>query len=78
MLGYFAGPRIGAVAYNSGHSYLGGMVCVALGVLLDAGILWLAHIGFDRSLGYGLKYSSGFKHTHLGILGGRKISTAIP
>jgi hypothetical protein len=47
-------------------------------ILLDAGILWLAHIGFDRSLGYGLKYSSGFKHTHLGILGGRKISAAIP
>jgi hypothetical protein len=75
MLGYFAGPRIGAVAYNSGHSYLGGMVCIALGVLLpvpillDVGILWLAHIGFDRSLGYGLKYSSGFKHTHLGTLG---------
>jgi hypothetical protein len=39
MLGYFAGPRIGAVAYNSGHSCLGGLVCVALGVLLPVPIL---------------------------------------
>jgi hypothetical protein len=23
-------------------------------------MIWLAHIGFDRALGYGLKYSSGF------------------
>ena len=75
MLGYFAGPRNGAVAYNIGHSDLGGMACVALGVLLPipillhAGILWLAHIGFDRSIGYGLKYSNGFGWTHLGLIG---------
>ena len=29
----------------------------------------LVHIGFDRALGYGLKYPSDFKHSHLGVLG---------
>lgn len=75
LLGYFAGPRIGAAVYNSGHSYLGAMACLALGVLLPvplllhAGILWAAHIGFDRALGYGLKYSNSFGLTHLGLIG---------
>lgn len=31
-------------------------------------LVWIAHIGFDRMLGYGLKYPSGFKDTHLGRL----------
>jgi hypothetical protein len=34
--------------------------------LLLVGIIWVAHIGFDRLLGYGLKYETGFKDTHLG------------
>jgi hypothetical protein len=78
MLGYFAGPRFGAASYNAGHSYLGAMACLALGVLLpeplflDAGILWFAHIGFDRALGYGLKYSTGFGATHLGLIGKKR------
>ena len=28
-------------------------------------IIWLAHIGFDRVLGYGIKYETAFKDTHL-------------
>lgn len=32
-------------------------------------LIWIAHIGFDRTLGYGLKYDSGFKFTHLGRIG---------
>ena len=28
-------------------------------------LIWLAHIGVDRLLGYGLKYPTGFKDTHL-------------
>lgn len=75
MFFYFVGPRIGAIAYNSAHSYLGGMLCVALGIvlpmplLLHIGILWISHVGFDRALGYGLKYSTGFGWTHLGLIG---------
>ena len=74
MLGYLAGPRIGAAAYNAAHATLGP---VALGLigwaaapgLLPFALIWLAHIGFDRVLGYGLKYASGFRDTHLGRIG---------
>ena len=34
-----------------------------------AGLVWLAHIGMDRLLGYGLKYDDHFQHTHLGLIG---------
>ena len=36
---------------------------------LSIAMIWLAHIGFDRALGYGLKYSDGFGFTHLGRIG---------
>ncbi len=72
MLGYLGGRRLGAAAYNFGHSYLAPMALLALGFglhihpLLGAGLIWTAHIGFDRALGYGLKYGDGFGFTHLG------------
>jgi len=75
FLAYLAGPRWGALAYNAAHSYLGAVGLLAVGVLgaspmlLAAALVWCAHIGFDRLLGYGLKYSAGFGHTHLGRLG---------
>lgn len=75
FLGYVAGPRIGAVAYNTAHSYIGAIACLVAGfllpepILLCAGVIWSAHIGFDRTLGYGLKYSAGFGFTHLGLIG---------
>ena len=56
-------------------SNLGAVACLAAGVLLPsaawlaAGLIWCAHIGFDRALGYGLKYSQGFGCTHLGLIG---------
>jgi hypothetical protein len=37
--------------------------------LISIAFLWLAHIGFDRAAGYGLKYSDAFAHTHLGHVG---------
>lgn len=75
FLGYLAGPRAGALAYNSAHSYIGAIACLVAGFLLPspallaAEIIWCAHIGFDRALGYGLKYSVGFGFTHLGLIG---------
>jgi hypothetical protein len=36
---------------------------------LSIAMIWLAHIGFDRALGYGLKYQAGFGFTHLGRIG---------
>lgn len=78
LLGYLAGSRIGAFFYNIAHSYIGPIVTLTLGisseisVAISAGLIWTAHIGFDRMLGYGLKYSTGFRFTHLGTIGRSK------
>jgi hypothetical protein len=74
FLGYLAGPNVGAVAYNLVHTYAGPIVCLAAGyflsipALIGAGLIWSAHIGMDRTLGYGLKYPDGFEFMHLGRL----------
>lgn len=74
-LGYLAGPRVGAVAYNLSHSTIGPLVLGAVawwqGWAFAAGValVWLAHIGLDRALGYGLKYPDSADHTHLGLIG---------
>ena len=71
MIGYLLNRRVGAVTYNVVHTYLGPVVlaCYALGTgrtaLLLVALVWFAHIGFDRLLGYGLKYQTRFKDTHL-------------
>lgn len=76
MLGYVAGPGAGAIAYNAVHTVtpplIGLCVAAVLGQNLIAGLalIWLAHIGLDRMLGYGLKYGRGFGDTHLGTIGG--------
>jgi Domain of unknown function (DUF4260) len=73
--GYVAGPRVGALTYNSVHIYGFGPVVMAAGTLIGEplltalGLLWLAHSGFDRMLGYGLKLPEGFRETHLGRIG---------
>ena len=75
FLGYLAGPKVGAIAYNAMHSYMAPMAMMTVGfgfappLVLSIAIIWLAHIGFDRALGYGLKYSAGFGFTHLGRIG---------
>jgi hypothetical protein len=75
FLGYLFGPRVGASAYNAAHSYIGAVACLVLWLAspsqlpLAVGLIWSAHIGFDRVLGYGLKYSQGFSCTHLGPVG---------
>jgi len=75
MLGYLGGPRLGAGLYNAAHSYVAPAALAALALaghaqfpLLGA-IIWIAHIGLDRLLGYGLKYSTAFGDTHLGRIG---------
>ncbi|EKO3990077.1 DUF4260 family protein [Vibrio fluvialis] len=75
LLGYLFNPRVGSVAYNITHSLLIPLGLAAVGVILGVSLdlslatIWIAHIGFDRALGYGLKYGSGFTHTHLGRIG---------
>lgn len=76
--GYAFGPRVGALIYNAVHVYALGAALLALGLfcvhplLVGLGALWLAHSGFDRMLGYGLKSSEGFSFTHLGRIGKAK------
>ena len=75
FLGYLSGPRIGALIYNAAHSYMAPVTLLTLGfgfatpLTLSIAMIWLAHIGFDRALGYGLKYGTGFGVTHLGRIG---------
>lgn len=75
MLGYLAGPRVGAAVYNAAHWYGAAAALALLGLALGrpmffaGAAIWLAHVGFDRMLGYGLKYPSAFTETHLGRLG---------
>jgi hypothetical protein len=70
---YLAGPRVGSVAYNALHSYVGplalAVASVATGRPAVLALIWAAHVGFDRALGYGLKYPSAFTDTHLGRIG---------
>ncbi len=53
------------------HTYALPLALAALGVLagwdtaVQLALVWGAHIGMDRMLGYGLKYRTGFKDTHL-------------
>src|SRR6478735_9499200 len=78
FLAYLADARFGALVYNAAHSYMAPVALLTLGfgfaspLTLSIAMIWLAHIGIDRALGYGLKYSAGFGFTHLGRIGQQK------
>jgi Domain of unknown function (DUF4260) len=75
---YLLGPRVGAIGYNVMHSTAGPFLLagfswwfgpdILTSITASVAAIWFAHVGFDRMLGYGLKYASGFKDTHLGRL----------
>jgi hypothetical protein len=71
MAGYAAGVGPGAALYNLVHTLTGPLVLLAYAlfaahsVLLPFGLIWTAHIGADRMLGFGLKYPTTFKDNHL-------------
>ena len=71
MLGYLAGSRAGAISYNLFHTYALPGLLATFGLLgglafsISVALVWFAHIGFDRMVGYGLKYPTGFFDTHL-------------
>ena len=75
MLGYLGRPCRAARIYNAFHAYVTPVVLGLMGMLLHApvvvpvALIWANHIGVDRALGYGLKYSDGFQFTHLGRIG---------
>ena len=78
MVGYLASPTVGAISYNLGHSYLGPAALALTWVVGDArwaafvALTWAFHIAIDRLLGYGLKFTDRFAHTHLGELDRRR------
>jgi hypothetical protein len=75
MLGYLAGACRGARIYNAFHTYVAPGVLALCSLLpgahgaLPLALIWANHIGVDRLLGFGLKYSNGFGFTHLGRTG---------
>jgi hypothetical protein len=75
MAGYLAGPRVGAFVYNLAHNWVVGLLVLGAGwymtaiPLLLAGGTLVGHVGIDRASGYGLKYPTAFRDTHLGRLG---------
>jgi len=78
FIGYLRGPKVGALVYNAAHSWIGPILTSAAGwslqepLVVSGALVWAAHIGIDRALGYGLKHESGFADTHLGRIGTRK------
>jgi len=74
MIGYLFGLRTGTRLYNLAHTYAAPALLGAVGVwtlhsLLPLACIWVAHIGLDRALGYGLKSGTSFSVTHLGRIG---------
>lgn len=71
MLGYLKDKKIGAIIYNLGHSYSSPIILFGFSIIFDYGlssivsIIWAIHIAADRALGFGLKYPTGFKDTHI-------------
>lgn len=81
MLGYAVSKRIGAIIYNLGHSFI---LPALLAVIALEGrydglelfiLVWTVHITLDRAFGYGLKETTDFAHTHLGLIGPAKRET---
>lgn len=74
MVGYLKSTKLGAIVYNIGHSTPVPAILLGLGLLdtnswlIALAAIWFGHIGWDRLLGYGLKYNDSFKHTHLSDL----------
>jgi hypothetical protein len=75
FVGYLGGPRAGAATYNVAHAAILPMLLGIVGMVVPSALamhlalIWSAHIGIDRALGYGLKYDAGFGFTHLGRIG---------
>lgn len=75
MIGYLFGNKIGAISYNFFHHKGFAILVYFIGIYTQnsliqlVGIILFSHASLDRMLGYGLKYETGFKYTHLGEIG---------
>lgn len=79
MLGYLVNNEIGATCYNLFHNKVIAICIIIIGIttgnhyIILTGLMLFAHASFDRIMGYGLKYMTGFHDTHLGIIGKKAI-----
>ncbi len=75
MIGYLFGNKTGAICYNLFHHKAIAILMYLVGIYFGqeilqlAGVILFSHSSLDRLMGYGLKYESGFKDTHLGKIG---------
>lgn len=71
MVGYLFNKKTGAYVYNLAHTYFTPLLFLLPGLaysvdfLTMIGFIWIAHIGMDRLVGFGLKYVTDFKDTHI-------------
>ena len=71
MIGYLKNSQVGSIIYNIGYVYAWPIVLIIIGILIKFNLLilfsliWMTHISMDRAMGYGLKYPSDFKDTHM-------------
>jgi hypothetical protein len=71
MLGYLKDAKWGSTIYNLVHTFTGPLLLLAVALVFarpaffPIALIWFAHIGADRALGFGLKYPTTFKDTHL-------------
>jgi len=78
MVGYLGSPRLGAFTYNVVHNWALGLAVLGVAFAMDsvplaiAGAVLVAHVGMDRTAGYGLKLPTSFHDTHLGRMGREK------
>ncbi len=83
FFGLYAGPKTGAKIYNLAHTYAVPVVLGTIGWfggifwLTEVALIWMAHIGMDRAVGYGLKYPGFDHHTHLGLIGPARKASSI-
>lgn len=72
---FLVSPKAGAIAYNVLHhkGVIASLILAGLmlqnDMIIKVGLIFMAHSSFDRVLGYGLKYTDSFDHTHLGWIG---------
>ena len=73
ILMYYKDPRTGGIAYNVAHALLLPVLIGLFGVVSNSPIaqqtalIWVSHIAFDRTLGWGLKYEDSFCNTDMGV-----------
>jgi len=71
LLAYLISVKVGSKIYNIFHNYSLPLIIATLSFLfsfpfaMEVALIWITHIAIDRSLGYGLKFPTNFKHTHL-------------